>query len=232
MASYLEDIQRLLTGSKTLPVLFVGSGLSQRYIGSPNWEGLLRYASSLTGRSFNYYEGLAADGPANGKLPRIASQIAADFYPIWWDSDTYAGSRERYEHAIQKAGDPLKLELALYLQGLPITVEDSTAEELEKLSTVRTHAVITTNYDSILEDALPDMEVYVGQQSVLFSATQAVGEIYKIHGSVADPTSLVLTAEDYQDYWTKNPYLIAKILTLFVEHPVIFLGYSLGDAHI
>lgn len=222
----------MLTSSKTLPVLFVGSGLSRRYIGSPNWRGLLQYAASLTGRSFNYYEGLSADGPMNGKLPRIASKIAADFYPIWWDSDDFQESRQRSEHTVRATGDPLKLEIASYLQQLSITVDESKAEELEKLSRVRTHAVITTNYDSILEDALPDMEVYVGQQSVLFSATQAVGEIYKIHGSVADPTSLVLTDEDYQDYWTKNPYLIAKILTLFVEHPVIFLGYSLGDAHI
>src|SRR5690606_33480031 len=120
---------------------------------------------------------------------------AADFYPIWWDSDAYQESRQRSEHTVRATGDPLKIEIASYLQQLSITVDESKAEELEKLSQVRTHAVITTNYDSILEDALPDMEVYVGQQSVLFSATQAVGEIYKIHGSVADPISLVLTDE-------------------------------------
>ena len=228
----LDQVLELLTSSRTLPVLFVGSGLSQRYLGSPTWRGLLEYAASLTGRSLNYYEGLAADGPPNRLLPRIASRIAAEFYPIWWDSKAYAENRQRFEHLVRSTGDPLKVELSLYLQALTLTDKDATAEELEKLSAVHTHAVITTNYDSILEDALPDMEVYVGQQSVLFSATQSVGEIYKIHGSVGDPTSLVLTDEDYEDYWNKNPYLIAKILTLFVEHPVILVGYSLGDAHI
>lgn len=232
MRQDLEELNEILTDSKTLPVLFVGSGLSRRYLGSPTWRGLLEYASTLTGRALNYYEGLASDGPPNRKLARVASRIATDFYPIWWESDDYADSRARYENVIQTTADPLKIELTNYLQQLTLTSDDAMTIELEKLSTVRTHAVITTNYDSILEDSLPDMEVYVGQQSVLFSATQAVGEIYKIHGSIADPTSLVLTDEDYEEYWVKNPYLIAKILTLFVEHPIILIGYSLSDAHI
>jgi hypothetical protein len=79
---------------------------------------------------------------------------------------------------------------------------------------------------------LDDLEVFVGQQDVLFAPTQAVGELYKIHGSIADPTSLVLTEVDYAAYWDRNPYLIAKILTLFVEHPMLLLGYSLTDPHI
>ncbi|SEB52793.1 SIR2-like domain-containing protein [Paramicrobacterium humi] len=232
MVEALKEIKSLLSSSNTLPVLFVGSGLSQRYLGSPTWAGLLEYAATLVHRSLSYYEGLAADGPSNLRLPRIASRIAEDFYREWFDDPEYVASRDKYEKLVRNTGDPLKIELAQYLQGLSITNDETIAEEMEKLSAVRTHAVITTNYDSILEDALPDLELYVGQQSVLFSATQAVGEIYKIHGSAGDPTSMVLTDEDYKEYWARNPYLIAKVLTLFVEHPVIFLGYSLTDSHI
>lgn len=232
MREDLQELRKVLDESKTLPVLFIGSGLSRRYLGSPTWRGLLEYASTLIGRSLNYYEGLASDGPTNLKLARVASLIAKDFYPIWWESAEYASSREKYQSIIETNSDPLKIELTAYLQNLDITDDEAMASELEKLSAVHAHAVITTNYDSLMEDSLPDMEVYVGQQSVLFSATQSVGEIYKIHGSVADPTSLILTEEDYREYWVKNPYLIAKILTLFVEHPIILIGYSLGDAHI
>ena len=60
----------------------------------------------------------------------------------------------------------------------------------------------------------------------------SVGEIYKIHGCAMKPNSLVLTSDDYNDYENRNPYLAAKLLTLFIENPVIFIGYSLDDPNI
>lgn len=67
---------------------------------------------------------------------------------------------------------------------------------------------------------------------MLFSNPQSIGEIYKIHGSASVPNSLVLTSEDYEEFTAKNPYLAAKLVTIFVEHPIIFIGYSIADPHI
>ena len=110
--------------------------------------------------------------------------------------------------------------------------EGELAAEIDLLRGAIVDGVITTNFDPLLEHVFPDFRVFVGQERLLFGGVFGVGEIYKIHGSHEEPDSLVLTTADYERFHERNPYLAAKLMTIFVEHPIVFLGYSLSDPNV
>lgn len=228
----MTDVRAALTEHlrhHSSPVLFIGSGLTRRYAGAENWEGLLRHFAEMTTRSYDYYR-----TQADGNLPAVATAIAEPFYDIWWDDERFKASQEKYAADLVGRESPLKVEVALYLTGLAgkLPTTGLLAAELDLLRSAVVDAVITTNYDDVLPALFPDFRPFVGQDGLLFANPQGIGELYQIHGSVTEPDSLVLTAADYRRFEDRNAYLAAKLMTIFVEHPVIFLGYSLSDPNI
>ena len=173
---------------------------------------------------------------ADGELPRAASEIAEVFFPLWWEDEEFEDSRSAWRHEAIRIASPLKIEVARRFarahEVLPISGDDVLAKELNLLKEAEVDGIITTNYDLILEELFPSFEVFVGQDEMLFANPQGIGEIYKVRGCCSKPNSLVLTGEDYELFDRRNPYLAAKLLAVFVEHPVIFLGYSLDDPNV
>lgn len=211
------------------PILFVGSGMARRYLGLPTWEALLRRFAQATGRPYEYFA-----SSANGNLPAVATLMAQVFHEIWWTSSDFAESREKFKVECSGPESALKIEIAAYIRERSSEQMDDPqlADEIALLRMAVVDAVITTNWDTLLEDLFPDFHVFTGQDELIFSDPLAVGELYKIHGSCVSPNSLVLTANDYENFHSRNPYLAAKLLTAFVEHPVLFLGYSLSDPNV
>lgn len=229
MASHITlSLTRLLAQNGGAPFLFVGSGFSRRYIGLEQWDELLkRFCEGI--QEFGYYS-----SQNNQDLPKAASEIARDFNEIWWKSDTYLESRKENAENINSVSSALKHEMANYLNNISHTKIGTEALdlELEALSRLNVDGIITTNWDLFIEELFPDYKVFIGQEELLFSNPQSIGEVYKIHGCASQPNSLVLTHEDYEVFESKNPYLAAKLITIFIEHPVIFIGYSISDRNI
>lgn len=219
----LGEILRTHTGA---PYLFVGSGLSRRYIGLEDWEGLLaRFCASIS--PFGKYK-----SSAGGKLPQAASLMAVDFNNAWWSDSSKLELQKVLP--VKDETSSLRYEISQYLLGksnLDLVYEQY-RDEVELLGQLNVDGVITTNWDTFLEKIFPDYNVYIGQSNLLFSSPISVAEIYKIHGCASQPESLVLTKSDYEEFEARNPYLAAKLITTFVDHPIVFLGYSISDENI
>lgn len=228
--------RELFSTLKHLPFLFIGSGISRRYMKLPNWEELLRQFASK----------IHPDNPlalevyihkAGGKnWPAVSTLIEAEFNALWLTSQDFEKQRSEHQDAVKGGASPFKLELAAYFRRAKKSTEDAhLQDELSCLVNVAKRSVagvITTNYDMLPEEVFKNYSTFIGQEQLLFGGTQGVSEIYKIHGCCSQPDSIVITESDYQGFERRNAYLAAKLLTIFVEHPIIFIGYSLSDPNI
>lgn len=223
-----DSLTQMLTTHSSGPFLFVGSGLSRRYLGLEDWGGLLRRFCAHI-KPYEYYF-----ASANGDLALVAGMMAEDFHEKWWSADEFEKSREKHKAKITERTGPLRAEICDYLKSVKLAdhAKGPFAEEVSILGRLNVDGIITTNWDTFLQSLFADYKVYVGQDELLFSNPQSIGEIYKIHGCITSPRSLVLTQNDYKGFNDRNAYLAAKLITIFVEHPVIFMGYSLHDANI
>lgn len=209
------------------PFLFVGSGMSRRYLGAENWEELLKRFCKLIGENYTKVR-----SQADGDLMRVASILAQSYCDKWWDSDIKGNKEDTYSDHLLKMDSPIKVEISDYLKDIHNNRQEEYQTEIKLLASSKIDGVITTNWDLFLESIFTEFSVFVGQDGLFSSRNHGIAEIYKIHGCSSEPNSLILTSEDYDRFRKKNPYLSSKLLTIFIEHPIIFLGYSLTDPHI
>jgi hypothetical protein len=209
------------------PFLFVGSGLSRRYLNTEKWIDLLKKFSDLIGENYT-----KINSQADGDLPKIASMLAKTYSELWWDSKIKGDKEDIYKEQLLKFDSPLKIEISDYLKNVHKQINEPFRAELELLKDCKIDGVITTNWDLLIESIFEKFSVFIGQDGLFQSRNHGVAEIYKIHGCATEPNSLVLTEGDYDEFRKKNPYLSSKLLTIFIEHPIVFIGYSLTDPHV
>lgn len=238
-STHLKDqLREQLQSTNRHPFLFVGSGFSYRYINTERWDDLLKHLCSFLDPDqpdlrYSYYAGKTTATDYYGKQPQIAGFLSTDFYEAAFTSPVFSDFRTKHEDSLKKGISPLKIAIADHLHEVPIS--DSHSKEIDLLRTLAVRSIsgiITTNYDLLLETLFPKFDTYIGQEELIFANLAGVGEIYKIHGSIKKPETIVITDSDYKEFDELSSYLVAKILTIFLEYPIIFLGYSVNDRNI
>ncbi|MCR0152036.1 SIR2 family protein [Holdemanella porci] len=233
-----KTIEQLIENLDTIPFLFVGSGLSRRYYNLPDWIGLLKVMVDKLNKdsfAFRSYEDRASfESNPYGINPKIASLIEEDFNKEWFQNPAIRNLDEIYLEKVEKGCSPFKAEMSYYLKQKSV-LHSNLKDEVTLLNNIAKKSIagiITTNYDLFFETYLSEYKVYIGQQALLFSQLQGIAEVYKIHGSLNDPQSIVINEKDYKEFKEKREYLAAKLLTIFMEYPIIFMGYSISDSNI
>lgn len=231
-------IKDIISKFNTTPFLFIGSGITRRYLDLPDWKGLLEHFANLIGKdefAYSSYENMAVATECKvGTLPKVAELIQKDFDTKWFANSDIRTLEGQELKLIQEGVSPFKAEVAAYIRKSsvlnPIYEEEITM--LSQIAEKSISGVITTNYDSFLEDHFQGFTRYVGQNQLIFSAIQGIAEIYKIHGSIEVPDSIVINEKDYIKFNDNSAYLAAKLMTIFMEYPIIFMGYSISDVNI
>lgn len=94
--------------------------------------------------------------------------------------------------------------------------------------------IFTTNYDTLLERSYEQNEVQVVRNDADCAYIDKPFTIFKIHGDFTAPDSVVITSDDYKQFFTanKNPIMWGLVKTEFATKNILFIGYSLEDDNI
>ena len=208
-----------------------------RYTGKGATYGVTHFAEKVKNDqfAFRYYESKVSELEDSDKLPTIASYIEKDFNEAWFNNlPGIRSESENVQRSIAEGVSPFKAEIAEYINSISV-VKNEYQEEVKKLQNIAKNnisGVITTNYDCFFEILFDGYKTFIGQDELVFSQLQGVAEIYKIHGSVRSPLSIVINKNDYHTFREKGKYLAAKLMTIFMEYPIVFIGYSISDSDI
>jgi len=229
------NIKEFTSNFKNHPILFMGTGISLRYLEkSYTWEGLLsKIAVELKGNKEFYYD-LKDDCYNDGELKeeKIGTLLEREFNKSL-KADRGGKFKEINDiyYASMEKGIPLS-RFKIYISKLlsNLNFKEETENEISELKKIRKNigSIITTNYDKLIEEIF-QFNPLIGNDILL---SNPYGTLYKIHGCVTDPSKIIISEEDYKNFNERYELIRAQLLSLFIHNPIIFIGYGIGDDNI
>ena len=94
----------------------------------------------------------------------------------------------------------------------------------------------TTNYDSLIEDALIEekrvVDVKYNNKQLSLTKPHRDAIVYKMHGDRSNPDEAILIKDDYEKYYRDHAQFITALSGDLISKTFLFVGFSFSDPNI
>ncbi|SMG62427.1 conserved hypothetical protein, partial [methanotrophic bacterial endosymbiont of Bathymodiolus sp.] len=215
------EIKNFISGYRNHPVLFLGAGISLRYLkNSYTWDGLLRHISSELKGNSEYYLDVKSSSEVDGQYDflKIASILENEF------NETLLADRngkfkeinDAFYEYMDKGINYSRFKIFISNLLKSVDIRDEMESEISELKKTRKNiaSIITTNYDRFVEEIF-EFKPLIGNGILL---SNPYGSVYKIHGCVSDPLKIIITVNDYKKFDDKYELIRAQLLSIFIHN--------------
>lgn len=102
----------------------------------------------------------------------------------------------------------------------------------QALCSLNFDTICTTNFDFLIEQALEDSRApysTITSEDRLAIDIKEKTKVVKLHGDFNNPSSMVITEDDYDCFLDRNKILSTYIANMFITKTLLLIGYSLDD---
>ncbi len=94
----------------------------------------------------------------------------------------------------------------------------------------------TTNYDSLIEDALTEahrtVDVKHNNKQLSITKPHRDAVLYKMHGDKSNPDEAVIIKDDYEKYYREHEAFLTALCGDLISKTFLFIGFSFTDSNI
>lgn len=196
-------------------VPFMGAGVSVS-AAAPTWAGLLESIAEDLEMSPDQIENLSRRSPLD-QAAYLRTLWAATHRDEIDDPTKASGFNARVAELVHRPRYGLA----------PLLIAGISSEQ-----------AITLNYDRLYEQAVEDstdspaaeaLRIIGGLENL--ARAESPRWLLNLHGSVDDPSTIVLTRDDYLGFNTSRQALSALVKATLITHHLLFVGFGLADDH-
>lgn len=201
-ASHLKAARRLGVEARGKRIVpFMGSGVSVS-AGAPAWQSLIEDLAQRAGLD----PATAADLAKNHDLLDQAAYLRRVF------EQEFPSDPSAFTTAVISAVDMPRYGLAPAL-----------------LASLDSEQAVTLNYDRLFEIAASD--AHAPRRVIPGKETEPERWLLKLHGTVEEPASIVLTRDDYLNFNADRAALSSLVKATLMTRRLLFAGFGVSDPH-